>query len=223
MKSRKPEELYLDLMKKTLSFALWPEPPIPIDMFEYKRFRPATRLLSWISHLLELGHLQLVKQRPVSLHDREEGGVLPGYADTMIGLKRLENLQSCIETVLKERIPGDLIESGVWRGGACIFMRAVLAAYGISDRKVYVADSFEGLPKPDAETFPADRGDKHYRKRFLAISQAEVAANFENTVFSTIRSCFSKDGSRTRFPMLGWRSSLCFDWTVICTVPRRTR
>jgi O-methyltransferase len=178
MKSRKPEELYLDLMKKTLSFALWPEPPISIDMFEYKRFRPTNKLLSSVSRVLELGHLQLVKQRPVTADEREEGSVLPGYADTMIGLKRLDNLQSCIETVIKQDVPGDLIETGVWRGGACIFMRAVLAAHGISDRKIYVADSFEGLPKPNAETFPADRGDKHYRKRFLAISQDEVANNF---------------------------------------------
>ena len=32
-----PKELYLDLMKKTLSFLLWPEPPIPIIMFNYSR------------------------------------------------------------------------------------------------------------------------------------------------------------------------------------------
>ena len=31
------EELYLDLLKKTLCFALWPEPPIPIERFNYKR------------------------------------------------------------------------------------------------------------------------------------------------------------------------------------------
>jgi len=45
METLKPEQLYLDLMKKTLSFSLWPEPPIPVDMFEYKRFRPIKRAL----------------------------------------------------------------------------------------------------------------------------------------------------------------------------------
>lgn len=176
--SRKAPAMYLDLMKKTLSFSLWPEPPVPVDMFEYKRFRPVSSFLAVVSRLLELGQLQLVKQRAVGRQQREEGSVLPGYADTMIGLKRLDNLQYCIETALEEGVPGDLIETGVWRGGACIFMRAVLAAYAISDRKVYLADSFDGLPKPDPASFPVDKGDRHYRKRYLAISQDEVANNF---------------------------------------------
>lgn len=178
MENLKPEQLYLDLMKKTLSFSLWPEPPIPVDMFEYKRFRPIKRLLALTSRVLEVGQLQLVKQRAVSADHREQGSILPGYADTMIGLRRLDNLQYCIENVITDGVDGDLIETGVWRGGACVFMRAVLAAYGVTDRKVYVADSFDGMPKPDTETFPQDRGDTHHLKRYLAISQEDVANNF---------------------------------------------
>ena len=178
METLKPEQLYLDLMKKTLSFSLWPEPPIPVDMFEYKRFRPIKRLLALTSRVLEVGQLQLVKQRAVDPSHREQGSILPGYADTMIGLKRLDNLQYCIEKVIHDDVVGDLIETGVWRGGACIFMRAVLAAYGVTDRKIFVADSFDGLPKPDTEVFPQDRGDTHYLKRYLAISQEDVANNF---------------------------------------------
>ncbi len=67
---------------------------------------------------------------------------------TMIGRKRLDNLQHCIETVISENIPGDFIETGIWRGGACIFMRGLLAAYGVTDRIVWAADSFEGVPPP---------------------------------------------------------------------------
>jgi Macrocin-O-methyltransferase (TylF) len=67
---------------------------------------------------------------------------------TMIGMKRLDNIQHCIETVLEENVEGDMIETGVWRGGATIFMRGLLAAYGISDRVVWVADSFQGVPPP---------------------------------------------------------------------------
>jgi O-methyltransferase len=96
----------------------------------------------------------------------------------MIGLRRLDSLQSCLETALQECIKGDLIETGVWRGGACIFMRAVMAAYGVEDRKVYVADSFEGLPAPEPEKFPADRGDELHTHTYLAVSQDEVKTNF---------------------------------------------
>jgi len=53
------------------------------------------------------------------------------------------------EDVIARGVPGDFIETGVWRGGACIFMRAILKAYGVTDRTVWVADSFEGVPPPD--------------------------------------------------------------------------
>ena len=174
-----PEELYLDLMKKALSFALWPEPPFPITRLNYKRRFISRHFVSLVSRVLRIGHFQLVKDVPWTEEQRTNGKVWPGYADTMIGMKRLDNLQSCVETVIKDQIEGDLIETGVWRGGACIFMRAILAAHGIEDRKVFVADSFEGLPKPDAEKYPADKGDRHHIQKFLEVSQAEVQANFE--------------------------------------------
>jgi len=110
--------------------------------------------------------------------EKSEGRTWPALADTMIGLKRLDNLHQCVETVLKEGIPGDLIETGVWRGGACIFMRAVLAAYGITDRRVFVADSFQGLPKPDEDKYPADKGDKLHAEPVLAVSREAVEENF---------------------------------------------
>jgi hypothetical protein len=48
----------------------------------------------------------------------------------MIGLCRLDNLEECVESVLDAGVPGDLIETGVWRGGAVILMRAVLRLDG---------------------------------------------------------------------------------------------
>ena len=41
---------------------------------------------------------------------------------------------------------GDVIETGVWRGGTSIFMRGVMAAYNQTNRKAFVCDSFAGLP-----------------------------------------------------------------------------
>ena len=77
-------------------------------------------------------------------------------AISMLPLARLHNIQMCIEGVLRDGVHGDLIEAGVWRGGAAIFMRAVLEAHGITDRRVWVADSFEGLPEPDPERYPLE-------------------------------------------------------------------
>ena len=175
---RTTKDLYLDLMKKTLSFTLWPEPPISIETFIYVRPLIIRFISSIVSSFLKKFRIHLVYERGYSALQRTEGMIWPGYADTMIGLKRLDNLQFCLETVIKDGVQGDLIETGVWRGGACIFMRAVLAAYGVDDRRIYVADSFEGLPKPDVDKFPADKGDKHYIHSFLKVSKDEVENNF---------------------------------------------
>lgn len=171
-------KLYLDLLKKTLSFTLWPEPPIPAEVFSYKYPLPTRIFLKMLSGFCKLGKMDLVKPRRFSAQERQQGRIWPGYADTMIGMSRLDNIQQCVETALADNVPGDLIETGVWRGGACILMRAILAAYGVPGRKVFVADSFQGLPEPDEEKYPADKGDTHHVHKFIAVSQEQVAENF---------------------------------------------
>lgn len=98
---------------------------------------------------------------------------------TMAGFKRLDNVQFCVERVLADGVPGDLIETGVWRGGVAILMRALLAAHGVADRTVWVADSFEGLPPPNAERYPEDKHDTLYLIDDLRVSLEHVRANFE--------------------------------------------
>lgn len=71
--------------------------------------------------------------------------------DTMCAPRLVDHVHWCVERVILERVPGDLIETGVWKGGMTVLMRGILKAYGITDRSVWVADSFEGLPCPDAE------------------------------------------------------------------------
>ena len=74
-----------------------------------------------------------------------------GFAYTMIGRARLENVAECATAALDDAVPGDLVECGVWRGGVPILMRGILAARGITDRTVWAADSFDGLPRPDSQ------------------------------------------------------------------------
>ena len=114
----------------------------------------------------------------VDARQRHEGRDWPARGCTMIGRKRLDNLQRCIEDVNDKGVPGDLIETGVWRGGATIFMRALLKLDNVSDRLVWVADSFRGLPPPDPLRYPADERDAHHTVTALAVSADEVRANF---------------------------------------------
>jgi O-methyltransferase len=88
----------------------------------------------------------LYETNPQARANLAEGRTTPSRGLTMVGARRLENLQDLMGRTLSENIPGDYLEAGAWRGGACIFMRAVLEAHGVTDRKVWVADSFEGLP-----------------------------------------------------------------------------
>lgn len=172
------EDLYLNLIKKTLSFMLWPEPPKEIKTEDIRR-KPIRRFLfSMISKSLSKRNMILMKKQEFTDEKKTSGAVWSNYAHTMIGMKRLDNLQFCIETVIKDKIPGDFIETGVWRGGACIFMRAILKAYDIRDRKVFVADSFEGLPRPNIERYPLDDGCDLSSYSYLAVSQEQVMENF---------------------------------------------
>ena len=105
------------------------------------------------------------------------GTYTPKRAHTMIGMKRLDNIEYCFNKVVQDNILGDMIETGVWRGGATIFM-AGLNKYYNQNRKIFVADSFEGLPPPDSK-YPADNGDQHHTYKCLSISLDDVQNNFK--------------------------------------------
>lgn len=164
---------YLDLLIKTLT-----------DLYhagtvEYKPLKATTWKLSiliWLNQVLAKYHLAFVAFHHPSYTDRLDGKDWPARAETMIGVRRMMSLKDCIIDVIENKVPGDLIETGVWRGGACILMKAVLKAYN-EDRYVVCADSFQGLPKPSGK-YEADKNDTHWKKKELAIESFEVRSNF---------------------------------------------
>jgi len=132
-----------------------------------------------VTSVLAKMNMKLFRYTPFDEAARTEGRDWPADAETMVGLKRLDNIQYCVTEVIRKNVPGDLIETGVWRGGASAFMRAVLKAYGEQGRTVWAADSFQGLPKPDGRYQP-DVGDRHWKNNYiLGISLEQVKANFE--------------------------------------------
>ena len=102
------------------------------------------------------------------------------FSHTMIGDKRLSSLRKMCEQVIQNNIPGDFIETGVWRGGACILMRAVLKAHDDTKRIVWCADSFEGLPKPNLKKYPKDSGiaGELHKFEYLSVSLEKVESHF---------------------------------------------
>jgi O-methyltransferase len=187
--------LYLNMVKQSLTDSIYWDDPMAI--YTFCRLKNGAALwkrygLAVLQRILDRYKLRLV--RPYSIpwlidysqlskaelaNMRQLGDYWPVRAHTMIGLKRLNNIQFCVETAIKDGIQGDLVETGVWRGGACIFMRAILKAHCDTTRTVWVADSFVGLPPPNAEEYSADAGDIHHTfGDFLAVSRKQVEENF---------------------------------------------
>jgi O-methyltransferase len=174
--TRDPAELYVDLLKATLTRSIAPEEVERVAPWE-THFRGVAK--RWLLNRLGERNLVLVRPTPVDPAARAEGRDWPLSAETMVGLRRLDNLQHCISDVVANGVPGDIIETGVWRGGAMIFARGLLEALGDTDRLVWCADSFAGLPPPDPERYPADGGDVHHTYHQLAVSLEQVRSNFE--------------------------------------------
>lgn len=189
--------LYLDLLKQCLTDFYAIEDRLRLmRIADLPTLRRGSRgwdrfLYLLLARALPKRRLALIEPHPGSLwHDplglpfdqlkeaRSGGRDHPVWGETMVGLRRLDNLQACIETLLADRVPGDLIETGVWRGGAGILMRAVLKLHGADDRTVWLADSFRGVPPPDPDTYAADRGDLLHSMKSLAVPRAEVERNF---------------------------------------------
>lgn len=147
-------ELYLDLLKRSLTNSLYSVEP-DANRKDSLRF-----VNGFIRHYIE------------------------APAVSMLPLARFDNLQACIQAVLDEGVPGDFIETGVWRGGAAIFMRAMLRLNGDADRIVWAADSYEGLPEPDPEKYPLESQAFHGPVMAKAMKRLEatledVQRNFE--------------------------------------------
>lgn len=166
--------LYLDLLCRCLTRSIYPDLYRPLNLYGRRRF------IIGAFRLLEARNIYLTRREDKSVVQSRsiDGTGWPQQAETMIGLRRLEQLAGCVGAVVREEVPGDVIETGVWRGGATILMRGVLKAMGDTSRTVWVADSFRGLPPPNAQEYKADMDDRHWQYPELAISLEEVKDNF---------------------------------------------
>ncbi len=168
--------LYLDLLKRALTN--WTHAGAELKPMHARGLSGLVRRA--VVRVVAGRHARLVRPFRFDPEKRAEGRDWPPGAHTMIGFKRLDNLQHCVETVLKDGVPGDLLEAGVWRGGASIFMRAVLKVHGVTNRRVWLADSFAGLPPPDLARYPQDAGSRFHTVEQLAVALEQVRKHFEH-------------------------------------------
>jgi O-methyltransferase len=162
---------YLGLLQSALTASLYPESA-------WLLLQPSDKLGAIKNAILKTFSSRgfaVVKLRPFDQKAREHGEDWPMIGYSMIGKQRLANIRYCLETVRNESIPGDFVECGVWRGGASIFAKAVLNCLGDDIRKVWLCDSFDGMPiqRDEDKTDPA-LADRSY----LAVSIDQVRENF---------------------------------------------
>jgi Macrocin-O-methyltransferase (TylF) len=165
-------QLYTDLMKRILANTIYEDnPTFPSDMNVLEENQADT---------MRPNMEGLSQHRLAFDADHRAGGLdVPSVAHTMIGIRRLDNIQECVEKVLQDDIPGDFIETGVWRGGACILMRAILNALGVENRNVWLADSFAGVPVTSDKSHPLDQDMKFHNLNWvLSCSEDQVRQNF---------------------------------------------
>ncbi len=67
---------------------------------------------------------------------------------TLVPIERCYSLYQTVNYIIKNNIEGDLVECGVWKGGSSMLMAYTLLEAGISNRKIYLYDTFEGMTKP---------------------------------------------------------------------------
>lgn len=146
-----------------------PQDEVDEFIFELMALKPGELL-----RLREAGRGNVVVE-PSSPKLRWEGKDCPANGYTMIGYRRLRNIYDLLTNALNNEIPGGFIETGVWAGGASILAAKLLKGTG---RKVYVCDSFQGLPPPDKEKYPNDSNCHLFEQAHLRVPLETVMANF---------------------------------------------
>lgn len=146
---------------------------------------------------------------------RDMGEDMTYLGTTMVGVRRLQTLEQLIVNITDQQLPGDIVETGVWRGGASVYAMAVLRAYvfsvsliknrkekgsqtnreitraslfpkgestamkmsDISNRRVYLCDSFAGLPPGKKQLHAGDVGWNGLT--YLSVSDGEVLQHIQ--------------------------------------------
>ncbi|HEX8618368.1 MAG TPA: PqqD family peptide modification chaperone, partial [Thermoanaerobaculia bacterium] len=169
---------YLQLLKKALVNLIYPEHELRLRYLEARD--PREERLATQRALRDLRYTEPATFEELVACKRDGQNFRKAVtrdAHTMVGLRRLDNIEWCAAQIFASGVDGDFLEAGVCQGGASIFMRALQVAYGQQHRRMWVADSFEGLPAPSTET-DAGLDFTEERMPWLAASLDSVRDNF---------------------------------------------
>lgn len=110
---------------------------------------------------------------------------------TMTGIERMFALYKAVEYVVKNKIEGDFVECGVWKGGSSMLIAKTLLKFGVNDRRIWMYDTYEGMVEPGEEDQDPSGHSAHEvwkslvrednKSGWCVSSLAEVKKNLEST------------------------------------------
>ena len=107
---------------------------------------------------------------------------------SLIGPKKLRNIETLVKRLIKNNIPGVFWECGVYNGGSADLIFSLLPF----SSKLYLFDSFEGLPKPhenDNYHKEGDFSDVNYdliKKQFGHVNNVQIVKGWIPESFSQV-------------------------------------
>jgi O-methyltransferase len=126
---------------------------------------------------LGLFGLQLVAKQPKKYkYPIDYSAAIPALIDrvrpyTMCGDDGVMTAIEAMKYVLKNGIPGDIVECGVWRGGCCMAMALAVNELGGEPREFWLYDTFEGMTEPTS-----DDVDKYNQPARLRLKQEQPSS-----------------------------------------------
>ena len=85
-------------------------------------------------------------------HDDEARATIEAVREwTMTSRARVFALIVAVRYVVDQRVPGEIVECGVWRGGSMQAVARTLLDRNVRDRDLHLFDTFTGMPAPTAE------------------------------------------------------------------------
>ena len=70
---------------------------------------------------------------------------------TMTSIDRIWSLYNAVNYISKNKIEGDIVECGVWRGGSSMVAALTLLENKDANRHLYMYDTYEGMSEPTGE------------------------------------------------------------------------
>jgi O-methyltransferase len=95
---------------------------------------------------------------------------------TMTSPERMYSLYKAVQYILVNNIEGDFIECGVWKGGSALLIASILCKKGITNRKVILYDTYEGMSEPT-------ENDKDYLGKKAEVLLKETSIEIQDSVW----------------------------------------